>query len=87
MILAVFLETDNVTFTDVDNIGRTPLHCSVIRRSEKCLELLLGHKDGDKVVDVADRFGFCPIHYAIQANNINMVRMLVKKVSFEIFVV
>lgn len=79
VILAEFLE-DNVTkLTGVDNLGRTPLHCSVIRKAERCVELLLNHKDASNIVDVADRFGFCPLHYAIQANCVSIVSMLIEK--------
>ncbi|XP_022089244.1 ankyrin repeat, PH and SEC7 domain containing protein secG-like [Acanthaster planci] len=63
---------------ELDNLGRTPLHWAIIQGMKSSVEILL-ENGGGKAIDVQDKFGFYPIHCAVQVNRPDIVRLLVHK--------
>ncbi|XP_033636927.1 inversin-like [Asterias rubens] len=75
VILRYLLEHDGKK-DEVDNVGRTPLHWAVIQ-GVKCTVEILMEGEGENAIDVKDKFGFYPIHYAVQINRPDIARVLV----------
>ncbi|XP_038068644.1 inversin-like [Patiria miniata] len=63
---------------ELDNLGRTPLHWAVIQGMKTSVEILL-ESEGENAIDVRDKFGFYPIHCAVQINRPDIARLLVHK--------
>ena len=48
---------------------------------QKCTVEILMEGEGENAIDVKDKFGFYPIHYAVQINRPDIARVLVHSVS------
>ncbi|XP_018080896.1 nuclear factor NF-kappa-B p100 subunit-like isoform X2 [Xenopus laevis] len=65
-----------------DYHGLCPVHWSVKRKNEKCLELLV--KAGANVNSAERKSGKSPLHIAVEMDNLNMAIFLVKKLHADI---
>jgi ankyrin repeat protein len=55
---------------------RAPLHMAVLSNNRKALAALINYPGID--LNIQDRFGYTPLHYAVKENNIFMVLALLK---------
>lgn len=78
------LITNGARYDSTDRDER-PVLCEAVKYGyEQIVEILLNASDngvGMPVVNIADKNGLTPIHYAIKSNNINLIKTLVEKGS------
>lgn len=74
-IVTILLHTENIDINQKDRYGETALHIAVIYRRNKILNLLL--KNSTTEIDPIDEHYITPLGYAIDLENLSMVKQLI----------